>query len=80
MNSKRIDIDITLSSDLEDIVVIQEMKKYGMKLGQIHLKDLNDGMTQLQFEALIDGKLYITDVYNHIKKIEGVLKIEIKGL
>lgn len=80
LSTRRIEIELKLSPELDATIVIQKLKEYGMKLGQMHLKDLKDGKTQLHFEALLNEKIYITQVHEHIKKIDGVLSIEIKGL
>ena len=80
LSTRRIEIELELSPDVNATSIIQRLKEYGMKLGQMHLEDLKDGKTQLHFEALIDEKIYITQVHDHIKKIDGVISIDIKGL
>lgn len=80
LSTRRIEVAIKLSIDLDATMVIQKLKEYGMKLGQMHLKDLKEGETQLHFEALLDEKIYITQLHAYINQIDGVLSIEIKGL
>ncbi len=80
LSTRLIEIELKLSPKVNATMVIQNLKEYGMKLGQMHLKDLKDGETQLHFEASLDEKIYITEVHNYIKQIDGVMRIEIKGL
>lgn len=60
---------------------LKAMKETGLRLGHVKIKDLPENKTkQMDMSALVDEKRYITDVYDKIKEIEHVLKVEVEGL
>lgn len=78
MRKLRVNVKFTGESQ----AVIQHLKEFGLLLGNIRVKDSDHGNDthSLTVTALIIEKKYVTDVYDHIKKLDKVVYLDIEGL
>lgn len=52
--------------------ILKTIKSNNIRISHVKVKDVNNGLLQLEMRAIIDDKLYTTDLYNILKKIDHV--------
>ncbi|MDM5199099.1 MgtC/SapB family protein [Fictibacillus enclensis] len=60
--------------------MIKEIKKRQMKIYNVRVKDLENGMSKMELTIGTYDKRYTTDIYYDIKEITGVQNVEIETL
>lgn len=80
LRMRKLRILVKFTGESQDI--IHHLKEFGLLLGNIRVKDSDRGNDthSIQVTALIVEKIYVTDVYDHIKKLEQVVYLDIEGL
>lgn len=78
LRSIKVKMIVKNGSDLT--VVLGEMKKEGLKLGHVKIKDLDNQNHQMDLTVLINEKNYITDAYRKLKAIDNVISIDIDSI
>ncbi|WP_204524883.1 MgtC/SapB family protein [Priestia abyssalis] len=68
-------------SDRHNITdIMNDIKKNKIKLTHIRIKDLETNEQFIQLKIMVPQKKLTTDVYYEVRKIDGVLSIEIESL
>lgn len=79
MKQKHIHLKIRLRQDADLTRVLKELKALKVTIKNVRVKDTENDSKNMNLEAMIDKKRYITDVYEEIKKIDGVVWAEVEG-
>ena len=59
--------------------LLKELKSLKVTVKNVRVKDSENESKNMNLEAMIDKKRYITDVYEEVKKIDGVVWAEVEG-
>lgn len=74
-------IRIIIEEDGIPTVILKEIKSKEMKITNVKVKDLSEGgRHQMEAVVLVYEKRYTTDVYEKIKEIDKVLRVEVEAL
>ena len=79
MQQKQIRMKIRLRHDGDLTKLLKELKALKVTVKNVRVKDTENESKSMNLEAMIDKKRYITDVYEEIKKIDGVVWAEVEG-
>ncbi|MGG1574071.1 MgtC/SapB family protein [Fictibacillus sp. NRS-1165] len=60
--------------------MVKEIRKKGLKILNVRVKDLDNGTSKMELTLSIYEKRYTTDIYYDIKEIKGVQNVEIETL
>jgi putative Mg2+ transporter-C (MgtC) family protein len=79
MQQKQIRIKIRLRHDGDLTKLLKELKALKVTVKNVRVKDTENESKNMNLEAMIDKKRYITDVYEDVKKLDGVVSAEVEG-
>ena len=79
MQQKHIHLKIRLRHDGDLTKLLKELKSLKVTVKNVRVKDSENESKNMNLEAMIDKKRYITDVYEEVKKIDGVVWAEVEG-
>ena len=79
MQQKQIRIKIHLRHDGDLTKLLKELKALKVTVKKVRVKDTENESKNMNLEAMIDKKRYITDVYEDVKKLDGVVSAEVEG-
>lgn len=79
MQQKQIRIKIHLRHDGDLTKLLKELKALKVTVQKVRVKDTENESKNMNLEAMIDKKRYITDVYEDVKKLDGVVSAEVEG-
>ena len=79
MQQKQIRVKIRLRHDGDLTKLLKELKALKVTVRNVRVKDTENESKNMNLEAMIDKKRYITDVYEEVKKLDGVVSAEVEG-
>jgi putative Mg2+ transporter-C (MgtC) family protein len=79
MQQKQIRMKIRLRHDGDLTKLLKELKALKVTVKNVRVKDTENESKNMNLEAMIDKKRYITDVYEDVKKLDGVVSAEVEG-
>ena len=79
MQQKQIRLKIRLRHDADLTKLLKELKALKVTVRNVRVKDTENESKNMNLEAMIDKKRYITDVYEEVKKLDGVVSAEVEG-
>ena len=79
MQQKQIRMKIRLRHDGDLTKLLKELKALKVTVKNVRVKDIENESKNMNLEAMIDKKRYITDVYEDVKKLDGVVSAEVEG-
>lgn len=79
MQQKQIRMKIRLRHDGDLTKLLKELKALKVTVKNVRVKDTENESKNMNLEAMIDKKRYITDVYEDVKKLGGVVSAEVEG-
>ena len=79
MQQKQIRMKIHLRHDGDLTKLLKELKALKVTVKNVRVKDTENESKNMNLEAMIDKKRYITDVYEDVKKLDGVVSAEVEG-
>ena len=79
MQQKQIRLKIRLRHDGDLTKLLKELKALKVTVKNVRVKDTENESKNMNLEAMIDKKRYITDVYEDVKKLDGVVSAEVEG-
>ncbi|MGA4720084.1 MgtC/SapB family protein [Fictibacillus nanhaiensis] len=79
---RQIDIKLKLVVNPDTIMsdVMKEINELKVKIVNVRIKDLEHDYKKMEMAASIYEKRYTTDLYDDVKKIEGIRSVEIETL
>ncbi|ANC77022.1 MgtC/SapB family protein [Fictibacillus nanhaiensis] len=79
---RQIDIKLKLVVNPDTIMsdVMKEINELKVKIVNVRIKDLDNDYKKMEMAASIYEKRYTTDLYDDVKKIEGIRSVEIETL
>ncbi|MBD7964114.1 MgtC/SapB family protein [Fictibacillus norfolkensis] len=79
---RQIDIKLKLVVNPDTIMsdVMKEINELKVKIVNVRIKDLENDYKKMEMAASIYEKRYTTDLYDDVKKIEGIRSVEIETL
>jgi putative Mg2+ transporter-C (MgtC) family protein len=78
LNEQQMKIRMKIDKNKDMSLLLKEMKKQKLLVQKVKIKDLSDN-PQMDCFVTIPEKRYITDVYEILKKIDGVLEVEVES-
>ncbi|GAE24531.1 peptide transport system permease protein SapB [Halalkalibacter wakoensis JCM 9140] len=80
LRQKEVKVKITMNEEEHLTILLKEMKKQQMKARKVRVKDLRDtNLQQMEVLLLVDDRIYTTDIYYAIKKMEHVVGVELES-
>ncbi|MCL7749394.1 MgtC/SapB family protein [Halalkalibacter alkaliphilus] len=80
LRQKEIKVKITVSSAEKLTFILKELKENQMKARKVRVKDLGDSdLQQMELLLLVDEKIYTTDIYFALKKMQYVNGVELES-
>ncbi|WP_338471620.1 MgtC/SapB family protein [Niallia sp. XMNu-256] len=79
MQQQQIRLKIRLRHDADLTKLLKELKALKVTTKHVRVKDSENESKNMVLEAMIDKRRYITDVYEDVKKIDGVISAEVEG-
>jgi putative Mg2+ transporter-C (MgtC) family protein len=80
LKEKEIQLTLNIKGEADMEAVIKEIKNRQIKIKHVHIKDLENGNHWLSLTIAVHEKRYVTDVYNHVRKIPCVVSVEAESL
>lgn len=81
LREKKARIKVIIEDDGVPTLILKAIKSKDMRITNVKVKDLSEGgRHQMDAIVLINEKRYTTDVYERIKEIEKVLRVEVEAL
>jgi putative Mg2+ transporter-C (MgtC) family protein len=79
---RQIDIKLKLVVNPDTVMseVMQEINELNVKIVNVRIKDLENDYKKMEMAASIYEKRYTTDLYDDVKKIDGIRSVEIETL
>jgi putative Mg2+ transporter-C (MgtC) family protein len=80
LKEKEIQLTLNIKGEADMEAIIKEIKNRQIKIKHVHIKDLENGNHWLSLTIAVHEKRYVTDVYNHVRKIPFVVSVEAESL
>ena len=81
LRQRKVKIKVEVDAHSDMTCIFKSMKASSLEIRNPKMKDVSGGVTRkMEFTALVDEKRYISDVYESLKKIDGILSAEVEGL
>lgn len=80
LKEKEIQLTLNVKGEADMEGIIKEIKNRQIKIKHVHIKDLENGNHWLSLTIAVHEKRYVTDVYNHVRKIPFVVSVEAESL
>lgn len=80
LKEKEIQLTLNVKGEADMEAIIKEIKNRQIKIKHVHIKDLENGNHWLSLTIAVHEKRYVTDVYNHVRKIPCVVSVEAESL
>lgn len=72
-------VKIVVKENQELNQIFKQIKHLNMQVKRVKVKDVENGAQQLEMEILAAEKIYTTDIYASIKKVEHVISVEVES-
>lgn len=80
LKGREIRLRINLRRDTDPSLFIDQLRALNLKIQHVHVRDLDEHTLQLNLVVVMNKKLYATDVYSDVKRLEQVISVEAESL
>lgn len=79
LSEKVVKVRLNIKKERQLTDVLKEMKQHGMKIDKVKVKE-KENEHQMDCQVRVEKEIYTTEVFYEIKKIDGVVNVEVESL
>ncbi|NGQ96139.1 MgtC/SapB family protein [Brevibacillus sp. SYP-B805] len=79
LRKRELSVKITVQANEELNGIFKEIKRLGMAIKRVKVRDIENGLQKLEMYILAPEKVYTSDVYASLKTVKHVVSVEVES-